>query len=205
MSGTPTPHTQRLRVEPLDQWGNLIKSWATQENYIDTPFTQQPPRNNRNGQTLSVPWRLPSMRPVAIPRDGGPVSLPWAVALTVPEFTALLAAVQFNEDGKPEPQHLTVDMPPQYQHIIIVQGDANTMVLRLPPTDTLQGSEDDLTNGVPYPIPAFYTEHYKPEHPIDPKYGSPSDRVKLVPPTSQDKIMELHAYRIGEYTLNTCN
>src|SRR5436309_623939 len=102
MSGTP--RTQRLRVEPLDQWGNLIKSWATQHNYIDTPFGEQPPRNySTKGYPVPPPptdtkiavdpkggpplgWTLPSMVPVDIPRVGGAVSLPWAVALTVPEF-----------------------------------------------------------------------------------------------------------------------
>ena len=43
MSGTPTP---RFTVANLDQWGRLIKSWATQLDYISVDYPQQPPRTN---------------------------------------------------------------------------------------------------------------------------------------------------------------
>jgi hypothetical protein len=81
-------------------------------------------------------------------------------------------------------------MPPQYTTVIVVQGDVGTMVMRLPPKDTLQGSEDDLLlSGMEYPLRPFYDNLY----PCKPKY-----------PTAAAAIMELHADRIGEYTLNNC-
>ena len=61
-------------------------------------------------------------------------------------------------------------MPTQYTNVIIVQGNVETMVMRLPPKDTLQGSEDDLLNGWPYPIRPFYSDTLRrdPTMPTDP-------------------------------------
>jgi hypothetical protein len=81
------------------------------------------------------------------------------------------------------------NIPEQYKNIIIVQGDRETMVMRLPPKDTLQGSEDDLLNGTAYSLRPFYWSLFG----SNPK-----------PPTDAAGIMELHANRIGEYTLNNC-
>jgi hypothetical protein len=81
-------------------------------------------------------------------------------------------------------------MPANYTNVVIVQGNPQTMVLRLPPIDTLQSSEDDLLNGVVYAVPGFYSTLFG---------GSP------IPPTAPPDIMKLHANRIGEYTLNVCN
>jgi hypothetical protein len=43
MPGTPT---SRFAVANLDQWGRLIKSWATHLDYISQDYPNQPPRTN---------------------------------------------------------------------------------------------------------------------------------------------------------------
>jgi hypothetical protein len=185
-------------------WGRLIKSWATKLDYISQDYPFQPPRaywvnttwpgeagttpapatvpdTDENGNLRS--WALPPMQPLTVTRaDTSSVALPGAVALTRAEFESRMRAAGVD----------VVSLPDQYKNVVIVQGDVETMVLRLPPKDTLQGSEDDLLKGgTPYPFRAFYTEIYGTE----PKHV----------PKEKPGIMELHANRIGEYTLNNCN
>lgn len=193
--------TSRLEVANLDQWGRLIKSWATKLDYISQAEAPQPPRNywvnktwpGEAGKTpapATVPdvdpegkpraWCLPPGGPVLVAdASGGSVALPFAVAMTAAEFTT-----RVTEAGV-----AITTMPDQYTHVIVVQGNVSTMVIRLPPKDTLQGSEDDLLNGNAYPFRPFYTALYG---------GAPT------PPTDQTGIMQLHANRIGEYSLNNC-
>jgi hypothetical protein len=199
VTGTPTP---RFDVSDLDQWGRLVKSWAAHLDYVSKPNDPQPPRDywvnktwpdhGKKGPASSTtldtdaegnpkPWCLPSGGPLLVPgASGGSVTLPFAVAMTVAEFTTRVQAA-----------NVTISkMPSQYTNVIIVQGNVGTMVMRLPPKDTLQGSEDDLLlSGEPYPLRQFYDDLY----PCEAKY-----------PTTQPTIMELHANRIGEYTLNNC-
>jgi hypothetical protein len=204
MSGTPatpakgTP-TIRYDVANLDQWGRLIKSWATHLDYVTQAAAPQPPRdywvNTSWGATtppapatvLDIdsegnpkPWCLPTGGPVVVPdADGGTVTLPFAVAMTVAEFKTRVGAAGV----------AITEMPAEYTNVVIVQGNAQTVVMRLPPKDMLQASEDDLLNGPTYPIRAFYSALYG---------GAPTM------PTDAAGIMELHANRIGEYTLNNC-
>jgi hypothetical protein len=199
MSGTPT---SRFDVVNLDQWGRLIKSWATHLDYVSHPNGPQPPRDYWVNTTWSgesgrkpaphtpldtdpegrpKPWCLPHGGPLLVPSpSGGPVTLSFAVSMTVAEFTNRVQA-----------GNVTIaKMPPQYTNVIIVQGDAKTLVMRLPPKDMLQGSEDDLLlSGEEYPLRQFYDDLY----PCEADY-----------PKTQSDIMELHANRIGEYTLNNC-
>jgi hypothetical protein len=195
--GTPT---QRYDVTNLDQWGRLIKSWATGLDYVSEPNKPQPPRDfwvNKTWGAAGGPapattldtdsegqrklWCLPQGGPLLVPSaNGGSVGLPFAVAMTVDEFKTKVAAACVE----------IKIMPEQYTNVIIVQGNAKTMVMRLPPKDMLQGSEDDLLqSGTEYPLRPFYDKLY----PCEANY-----------PEKPSDIMELHANRIGEYTLNNC-
>ena len=201
MTGDPTP---RFQVADMARWGRLIKSWATHLDYVSESYRDQPPRTYWVNQSWNnpdkpaphtvtdmthegapKPWCLPPMSAVSIPRpDHMTVTLPGAVALTVDEFKERVTAAGVD----------ITKMPPQYKHVIVLQGDRNTMVLRLPPKDTLQGSEDDLLNGQPYVISKFYYELWG---------GLPPTSMPKCPP-NHEGIMQLHANRIGEYTLNNC-
>lgn len=194
--------TKRFRVTELEMWGRLIKSWATRLDYIDQDLHNQPPRKewaNKWPDTTGTPsavtvpdtdpkgtprkWCLPAPVAVDVPRpDGSKVVLPMAVAMTVDEFKERVGAAAV----------VISEMPAQYTHVIIVQGGEKTMVMRLPPKDTLQGSEDDLIQGEPYEFADFYYYYF----------GNQAGK----PPAKGDRraIMRLHANRIGEYTLNNC-
>jgi len=202
MTGVPTA---RFQVADMARWGRLIKSWATHLDYVSEGYHDQPPRtywvnkswNNPDKpaphtvtdtthEGNAKPWCLPPMSGVSIPRpDNTTVTLPGAVALTVDEFKQRVtdAGVEITQ------------MPAQYKHVIVLQGNVDTMVLRLPPKDTLQGSEDDLLNGHPYAISAFYYALWG---------GLPPTSMPKCPP-NHDGVMQLHANRIGEYTLNNCS
>jgi hypothetical protein len=196
MSGKPTP---RFTVTNLDQWGRLVKSWAADLDYISQPYELQPPRDywvndswpgtkGSRPAPETVPagtpgdpraWCLPPSNVALNEQAGGTVPSQYAAVLTVEEFKKRLDAAG-----------VIYTLPDKYTHVFIVQGKETTMFLRLPPKDTLQSSEDDLLNGPPYALPPFYAALYN---------SFPT------PPTDQAGIMQLHADRIGEYTLNTCN
>lgn len=199
--------TPKLEVGNLDQWGRLVKSWATHQDYIGQGYPNQPPRNysvrgyplppppntttpDTDATGAPRPWTLPAMAGVVVAGPDGTGMLPKAVAISRDRFLALLAAANV----------VVAQMPDQYDKVIVVQGDEHTMVLRLPPMDTLQGSEDDLLNGRPYPFSTFYNDYY-----VTGPRGAPMVPVAPTPPSAHADIMELHAFRIGEYTLNNCN
>jgi hypothetical protein len=195
-------------VNDLALWGRLVKSWATHLDYVSQDYGDQPPRSNWvnttwgdttppepktitdvDAQGVPKNWCLPPMTAVSIPRaDHTTVTLQGAVALTVAEFAAAVNS-----------GNVTITMPAQYKNVIIVQGGTDTIVFRLPPKDVAQGSEDDLLNGVSYNIPTFYNDLYAGQMPTTmPQCQNPQDPGK-------GAVMELHANRIGEYTLNSCS
>jgi hypothetical protein len=198
MPGTPT---SRYDVANLDQWGRLIKSWATHLDYVSQAEAPQPPRTtwvnktwpseagrtpapatipDTDAQGNPQPWCLPPGQKVDVKAaDGSTVALPFVVAMTIEDFTNRVTVAGVS----------ITNMPEQYKHVMIVQGDRETMVMRLPPMDTLQGSEDDLLNGSVYTLRPFYWSLF-------------GTAPKM--PKGDTAIMELHANRIGEYTLNNC-
>jgi hypothetical protein len=209
MSRTMGIPTSRYQVDDLAKWGRLIKSWATHHDYVSRDYPDQPPRSYWLNKTWNDPappspqtspdtdpngtpkaWCLPVMTSVNVPDSNGTmVPLPGAIALTVQQFTAAVTAAGVN----------ILNMPKQYKNVIVVQGGEDTIVFRLPPSDTLQSSEDDIVNGFDYLIPAFYNNLYGGQQPYTmPQCPDPTSRGRAA-------IMELHANRIGEYTLNTCN
>jgi hypothetical protein len=69
----------------------------------------------------------------------------------------------------------------------VMQYSAETLALRLPPKSLVEGTEAELgQQGSVYPMPAFY----------DTLYG------KTVPATANK--LDLHACRIGDYSIRNC-
>ena len=148
----PGTLTDRFDVANLDQWGRLIKSWATNLDYVTQDYPFQPPRAfwvnttwpqeaagppsaetvpDRDQKNNPQAWTLPQMKPVNVEGTNDTyVALPFAVALSSVEFTDRLTAASV----------VGVHMPTQYKNVIVVQGDKDTMVIRLPPRDTTKGS-----------------------------------------------------------------
>lgn len=178
----------------LEAWGCLVKSWATKLDYVgdgqysDADFAKQPPRAPwaPAASAEGKPWALPAMTAVTVPAEGGgTANLPAVIALSRQQFLARLEAANVSDSY----------LPDQYTTCVIVQGDVDTLVLRLPPIDKLQASEDDIIkNGYSDP-PKFYQDLYTPPGatPIGPFM-----------PAGQTAEMKLHADRIGDYSMGLC-
>jgi len=171
------------------RWGQLVKSWVTGLDYIGTLPENQPPPDTAT--TAGKPWALPAFSPVSFSATIGGA----AVQRTIPGVLCLSRAdfmTRLNAAGIP-----AANFPPATTDVIIVQGDPQTMVLRLPPKAVLQQSEKDLKAGGAYPTPTFYDRLYSPQNgPI----------VHAKPPQLPDiaGIMNLHANRIGDYSMGLC-
>ena len=77
-------------------------------------------------------------------------------------------------------------MPASYKTVKFVQGDAETLVIRLPERALLEDSEAHLAEpGSDYPVPALY------------------ERVFQTKPKIDDK-QAFHAERVGDYTISMC-
>jgi hypothetical protein len=180
----------------VTSWGCLVKSWATDLDYVgtgaydSTAFAAQPPRPPWVTPAVSAegkPWALPTMTQVDVPAEGGgTVALPNVIGMTVAQFTARLTSAKVAD----------VFVPAQYTKVVIVQGSTDTIVVRLPPRDILQASEDDIVANGYGDLPNFYQELYTEPGttPIGP-----------FPPTDRGGEMLLHANRIGDYTMQNCN
>jgi hypothetical protein len=172
-------------------WGCLVKSWATSLDYIGssnfspTDFATQPPSASSAGK----PWALPAMSPVDVPAESsGSVALPKAIALTRQQFLDRLSSAGVKD----------VFLPSQYYHVVVVQGSVDTMVVRLPPQDVLQGSENDIIGNGYVDPPSFYQDLY-----VQP--GAVRVGPFLPAPTDRAGLMRLHASRIGDYTMSNCD
>jgi len=177
----PGPFTQEIL-----KWGRAVKSWATGLDYVNTDFPAQPPAP---GTTIpaGAPWALPHMERVQVPPAIGttsPVWIPGAVALTREQFFDRLQALNIGD----------ANVPSSVKTVVIVQGDDQTWMFRLPARVHLQDSEQTLKTA-DYSIPWFYDPLYAPP-------GGTPHRPRS--PSTYPEKMVLHANRIGEYTLNNC-
>jgi len=173
----------------VEEWGTLVKSWATGQDYVDTPPAQQPPR--QTPVPGGAPWRLPAPAQVAVSTDGVAASIPKAWVLAADDAKARMAAagVVVSSDSGYD----------AYRHVILVQGDETTLVLRLPSADRIRASEDDMLAapaGSEYGLPEFYDQLYAIF-----SGGIPNAAIL---PQGREAIMRLHANRIGDYSMSQC-
>jgi hypothetical protein len=170
-------------------WGRLVKSWATGLDYINTPSGQQPPTKPI---PTNAPWALDPLKPVSFPAtvDGKPVTktIPGVLAMTPDDLTKKLLAAGVSSG---------MNYPDGVVDVLIIQGDATTMILRLPPKSVLQYSEQKILTGEDYPTPTFYDALYSP--PDGPVAHATPPRMPRI-----DELMRLHANRIGDYTMGLC-
>ena len=124
-----------------ENWGKLMKTWATGEDYL------------KNGHTYRVPTGLDDLKQQLATAQTGMV------------------------------------VPDRIQHLDVVIGRSDTLVLRVPPADLLKAAEQRLKTE-DYGLPPFYNDHYDGQ--------SPS--------ALRDEAARLrfHAQRIGDYTISNC-
>ncbi|MEA2974794.1 MAG: hypothetical protein QOF19_314, partial [Alphaproteobacteria bacterium] len=76
--------------------------------------------------------------------------------------------------------------------LVVIQGDTDLFLLRVPPMETLLEYESRFLNDAAYKLPQFYSDLFGGVQP-DPAQSN-----------TKVKRMTIHAERVGEYTLNTC-
>ncbi len=79
-------------------------------------------------------------------------------------------------------------LPDHVRGLAVVQYSADTLVIRLPPKERIDAMEQVLSAGTPdnkYPFPAFYARFLDRE-------------------LTADQRLEVHASRIGDYTISMC-
>ena len=138
----PIDPIEPVNMTPVnyENWGKLVKTWATGEDYI------------QNGHKYPVPRTLDEVK------------------------RQLRAA------------NTGLELPARIQHLQVVVGRSDTLLLRLPPPDLVKASEKRLETK-DYSLPPFYNDHY----------GTAA-------PELPDKTarMKFHAQRIGDYSIANC-
>lgn len=159
----------RINITNHLAWGNLVKSWATGLNYVDY-----------------IPTEAAPLPPAAAP--GTP--LKWPRPTSFKDFATQAITAKAGlvfEDANQTP--VTGD---EGLGFLLVQGTLDMFVLKLPATEALQRSEQQLIGGEGYDLPDFYDRIYE-------------SHVKDNEVATKVQRMTLHAERIGEYTMNTCH
>jgi hypothetical protein len=159
---------QKITIGPNDYpaWGKLVKTWATGRNYVDYVMTEANPVPT----TEEMPPKYPKPR-----------SFEQFWDLCVLAHVGLVF-----DDGSNTPVQRDEGIG-----LIVIQGDADVFVLRLPPQEILLEHEARILAGTTYQFPPFYAQIFG----GPPLPGQYDTKVKK---------MTIHAERVGEYTLNTC-
>lgn len=157
---------KKITIGPNDfpTWGKLVKTWATGKNYVDHEMTEANP--------------VPTTQDTKFPK---PRSFGEFWDQCVQAGIGLIF-----DDGNNTPVLRTEGVG-----LIVLQGDADVFVLRVPPQETLLEHEARFLGSGTYQFPPHY------------------QRIFGVPPQPSEmetkvKRMTIHAERVGEYTLNTC-
>jgi hypothetical protein len=86
---------------------------------------------------------------------------------------------------------ISVNIPDYLQGVVFLQTDKSVLSIRLPPKDLVECGEYNIAEReVGYPLPSFYERFF----------ASPKANAEL---TREEKL-ELHAARVGEYSVNLC-
>jgi hypothetical protein len=158
----------KITIGPNDfpTWGKLVKTWATGKNYVDHNMTETDPVPT----TQEMPPRFPK------PRSFGEF---WDQCRN-----ARIGLIFDDGNNTPVPRDGGIGL-------VVIQGDADLFVLRVPPDETLREHEARFLAAAAYQFPPHY------------------QRIFGVPPQPSEmdtkvERMTIHAERVGEYTLNTC-
>jgi len=84
---------------------------------------------------------------------------------------------------------LTISFPDGMVGLAVLEYSPETALVKLPPEGMIRATEAELKAGDKYPMPRFYDDFY----------GRP-----LPPPKNLKDVMDLHAARIGDYSIRNC-
>lgn len=84
---------------------------------------------------------------------------------------------------------LNIRFPDGMVGLAVIQYSPQTAVVKLPPKAMVEGTEAKLSQpGAVYPMPKFYEDFF----------GA------TLPALSRDELFDLHAARIGDYSIRNC-
>lgn len=86
---------------------------------------------------------------------------------------------------------LGINIPAVSKGLAFIQYSAEVLAIKLPPKSMVEEAEIDFTHGGHYAVPKFYDDFYG-------RFGTP-----LTLPDMATK-MDLHAARIGDYSVRMC-
>jgi hypothetical protein len=82
---------------------------------------------------------------------------------------------------------ISIKIPEYVKALSVFQYSPETLALRLPPRDMVESSEAKMEDATfSYPIPTFYSDFLR------------------NPPKSHAQKLELHAGRVGDYSISNC-
>ena len=123
----------RINVTNHQNWGRLVKTWATGRNYVD----HQPSENTPNPSLVEGPPKYPK---------------PTSFEDFVGQCKKAQVGLFFQDD---------VDNPAvqgnEGMGFVVLQVTSETAVLRLPAKEKIEESEKWLIDGGTYKLPDFYT------------------------------------------------
>jgi hypothetical protein len=157
----------RINAKDSFAWGKLVKTWATGKNYVDHVATEQEP--------VPVHVEVPPTYPK-----------PTSFEEFAEQAIRARAGLYF-EDDKETPVAGDEDIG-----FALLQATYDMFVLRLPPKDLLEYSEENILATPGYELPGFY----------DRIYGTTVQQGQVA---TKIQRAQLHAERIGEYTMNSCH
>lgn len=168
--------TPRINVDNHAAWGKLVKSWATGRDYVTFVATdvKPVPDDPAPGQAFPKPG---SFKDLVNACRANNVGLHFVATATSPKtFCTGNEEIGF----------------------VLLQATSEISILRLPAKEKVHESEEALTGSggmqpLPYALPTFYED----------AFATAAGPALLRTMTAVEK-MELHAKRIGEYTINTC-
>lgn len=84
---------------------------------------------------------------------------------------------------------VTLTFPAEMVGLAVIQYSAQTAVVKLPPKALVEATETTLQQtGATYPIPKFYDDFY----------------ARQLPAMTTARLLDLHAARIGDYSIRNC-
>lgn len=83
---------------------------------------------------------------------------------------------------------LTITFPDGMVGLAMIEYSSQTAVIKLPPKEMVEATEAELKQGAVYPMPRFYEDFYH----------------RPLPPLTVPQLLDLHAARIGDYSVRNC-
>lgn len=168
--------TGRLKATQTLVWGKLVKSWATNRNYVDHPDSAADPTPPDDGASPKYP----------IPKN---------FADFVTQCKLAKAGLIYENTGMPVE-------PTDKMGFVAIVGKPDEFVLRLPPKENIDETEAKMKAGQAYVIDPFYKGVFECKSSDSTVTCTLVLNGDLL--DTNKKRFDFHAERVGDYTIAGC-